>query len=274
MTLNAPEQTRWRDAFTAIVPRWLRRTYAARYLGAIAYQLDAAWEAGVAGLKLRFPGLYSEETLSRIGRERGIIRGPSENVDGYAARLSDWREAHRRAGGWVAQLTQLHAHFTGATWESLPWRPVIDAVHNGGTSSSVVQVLRCGESGAISAFTRAWDWDSHSPGGADALYHSRFWLILYMPDGIPPDTSGLTFGAGKHWGEGNWGDGHRWGTAASTSEVATLRTIAAAWTAPHARLDWIIVVYSASTWEDFTPDGNWDRYQYRNPNVSYFQGTT
>lgn len=103
-----------RDTLRASVPSWLQGGNAYKFLWSIALQLDAMLDMCVSGIKLRFPGLYSNESLGYIGRERRIRRGRVEPSAVYAGRLIRWREDHKTRGNAFALLAQLHAHYDPA----------------------------------------------------------------------------------------------------------------------------------------------------------------
>lgn len=106
----------YRDRIRAIVPPWLRTGNNGKVLWALALQLDTYADMLVAGVKLRFPGLYTYETLAPIGRERGIRRGRIESNLTYAGRLIRWLTDHKVRGGPYAMLAQLHAHYAPASF--------------------------------------------------------------------------------------------------------------------------------------------------------------
>jgi hypothetical protein len=114
MTTTLP--TTFRDTALAISPPWLRRGRAAKLIYSIATQLDVLTDATLAGIKMRYPGLYSYESLALIGRERRIRRGRTETNAVYATRLQRWLLDHQRRGGAYALLAQLHAHFAPAAF--------------------------------------------------------------------------------------------------------------------------------------------------------------
>ena len=68
-----------RNGVRKVVPWWAghERSRPGKLLWAIALHADALVDACVAGVKIRFPLLYSPETLSIIGRQRRISRGPN-----------------------------------------------------------------------------------------------------------------------------------------------------------------------------------------------------
>lgn len=101
----------YRDSLRKISPPWLQTGLNEKILYSIGLQIDAFGDAMVAGVKSRFPGLYSFESLPLIGRERRIRRGRTEADESYAVRLTRWLTDHRRRGGPYALLAQLHAHF-------------------------------------------------------------------------------------------------------------------------------------------------------------------
>lgn len=101
----------YRDSLRKLCPPWLQNGLAERILYGLGVQVDAFGDALAAGVKQRFPGHYSFESLPLLGRERRIRRGPAETNDTYAMRLTRWRLDHRRRGGPYALLAQLYAYY-------------------------------------------------------------------------------------------------------------------------------------------------------------------
>lgn len=99
--------------FELVLPPWLLRTEGLKLTGALAQVVDQHRTRLVAGVKLRFPGLYSLDGVEKIGRERRIRRGPNEALDPYATRLRRWWEDHRTRGGAYALLEQMLAYLAG-----------------------------------------------------------------------------------------------------------------------------------------------------------------
>lgn len=110
MTITATLRT-YRDRIRQISPPWLQNGLAEKILYALGLHVDGFGDALVAGVKLRFPGFYSDESLPYIGRERRIRRGRTESNANYAVRLTRWLVDHQRRGGPYALLAQLHAHY-------------------------------------------------------------------------------------------------------------------------------------------------------------------
>lgn len=101
----------FRDRIRQISPPWLQNGLAQKILYSFGVHVDAFGDGLVAGVKLRFPGLYTNETLPHIGRERRIRRGRAEADANYASRLTRWLVDHQRRGGPYALLAQLYAHY-------------------------------------------------------------------------------------------------------------------------------------------------------------------
>lgn len=101
----------FRDQIRRRSPPWLQHGNAEKYLYALGVHLDALGDALAAGVKSRFPGLYSFESLPYIARERRIVRGRNETDAGFAERLRAWLADHRRRGNPYALLSQLHTFF-------------------------------------------------------------------------------------------------------------------------------------------------------------------
>lgn len=101
----------FRDRVARFVPPWLQFGNNAKLLYAVLVQLDIMGDALVAGVKSRFPGHYSFDSLSQLGRERRIVRGPNEPDATYAGRLIRWLDDHRTRGGPYAMLAQIYAFY-------------------------------------------------------------------------------------------------------------------------------------------------------------------
>src|ERR1044072_31681 len=98
-------------------PPWLGEGNNERLGYATALQADMLGDALAAALLSRFPGLYTEETLPLIGRERRIARGPSEPSGSYAGRLVRWLDGHARRGNPYALLQQIFAYYAPNNFE-------------------------------------------------------------------------------------------------------------------------------------------------------------
>jgi hypothetical protein len=108
--------TTYRDTVRRLSPTWLRTGRAEKLLYSIAAQIDTLGDMLVGGLKLRFPGVYSYESLPYLGRDRRIRRGRSEPSANYATRLQRWLTDHRRRGSGIALLQQLFIHYAPNTF--------------------------------------------------------------------------------------------------------------------------------------------------------------
>lgn len=107
---------KFRDTLWLLCPPWLQHGYAQAVLYAVSVQLDAGADALNAGVKIRFPGVYTPESLGMIGAERRIRRGLSESDANYAQRLVRWLEDHKRRGGPYAMLDQMYWHYAPDTF--------------------------------------------------------------------------------------------------------------------------------------------------------------
>lgn len=105
--------TSYLKMFDVMLPPWLLRTEGLKLIGAFADVIDDHRDRFVAGVKLRFPGLYTLEGVEKIGRERRLRRGPNEDAEVFAARLQRWWEDHRTRGNGYALLEQMLAYLVG-----------------------------------------------------------------------------------------------------------------------------------------------------------------
>jgi len=155
----------FRDAIWRASPPWLKTGTAQRILYSIAVQIDAAGDAITAGVKLRFPGVYTFESLPLIGRERRIRRGRAEADENYSARLLRWLEDHKTRGGPYALLTQLYYHYAPDNF------PIVLLYRSGGQFTLAVDgTITYVEIGTLPAA----QWSQ--------------WHLLYFTDTLPVST--------------------------------------------------------------------------------------
>jgi hypothetical protein len=164
---SAPPTTleTYRDEIRRRCPPWLQRGTAERYMYALGLLVDTFGDALVAGVKHRFPNLYSPEALGLIGRERRISRGRTELDGTYAGRLCRWLTDHQLRGGPYALLAQLHAHFSPNTFP-------IELVYYSGRRFSMAA------DGTVVRDDIVWSPDT------DTARWARWWLF-YNTDAFP-----------------------------------------------------------------------------------------
>jgi hypothetical protein len=190
-----------RDTILAKAPPWLTRGLGGKLLYTIGLHLDGFTDAAVAGVKLRFPGLYSNESLPYLGRDRRIRRGVDEANENYAARLTRWLDDHRKRGGPYALLAQLFAYYA-------PNNVAISVVYRSGRRYSM------DVNGTITRDDVSWDIDGEPEKWA------RWWLVFDAAVAPPPPR---TWGGGLKWGQWVWGSGLTW------TEIQTYRVIPREW---------------------------------------------
>lgn len=200
----------FRDTLNKIVPPWLQHTNGVRLLYSIGIQLDAMGDSLVAGVKLRFPNLYSAETLPLLGRERRIRHGRTEVDASYATRLRRWLTDHQRRGGPYALLAQLFAHYA-------PNNFAINLIYRSGRR------YRMDTAGNVIRDDITFDPD------AEPAKWARWWLDYVWPGGLTPAVwgSGRTYGTPQP-------PGHVWGVNGLTyDDVIDLRIVPKEWNAAH-----------------------------------------
>lgn len=152
--------------FKTILPPWLLRTEGTKLIGGIADVIDDHRDRLVAGVKLRFPGLYTLEGIDRIGKERRLRRGPAETAEVFAERLPRWWEDHRTRGNAYALLNQMLAYFTGTLG------PPYDCVSYRGLRYAM------DANGDITRDSITWGTD-------ESGNWANVWIILYNSAGLP-----------------------------------------------------------------------------------------
>jgi len=161
----------FRDRLRQLSPPWLQRGVAEKILYAIGVHVDGLADALVAGVKLRFPGVYSNESLPMLGRERRITRGRNELDSSYAERLARFLSDHQIRGGPYALLSQLHTYFKPDNFE-------IDLVYVAGPVRFHMDV-----DGTVTREIVGWTPD------ADTARWARWWLFYYTDQwAVTPPT--------------------------------------------------------------------------------------
>lgn len=146
-----PERDRrlFQHAILRIVPPWLRRTVGGALMSSIGIVMDTMVDMAADGVKLRF-GDTDEDALAIAGRERGIVRGPSEDAPTYAARVQQWLPAHQRRGSAWELLRQWKAYNGSAAYDAGTGQD-IDVIYQSGT------LYRLSASGVIARTIPGWD---------------------------------------------------------------------------------------------------------------------
>jgi len=158
--------------FEIVLPPWLLRTEGLRLIGSFADVIDDHRDRMVAGVKLRFPGLYTLEGLAELGRERKLRRGPAEAADVFASRLKRWWIDHRKRGAGFALLEQMQAYLSGTL------DPPYDVVSYRG----VRHVMDA--NGDITRDTITWGTD-------ESGLWARIWVFLYTTASGPASAASM-----------------------------------------------------------------------------------
>jgi hypothetical protein len=220
----------FRDAIREVSPPWLQYGTAWKLLYVFGLHLDALVEMATAGVQSKFPGLYSNESLELVGRDRRITRGRLESDKNYAERMIPWLDDHRARGNPYPLLRQLRGHFA-------PLQFQMDVVYQSGTRRSMAP------NGEITRDTIAWSPDTRTD------LWSRFWLVLFWPTPIADD--GI-------WADpAVWNDGGTWDSELSVEEVDDFRGVPRDWSAEHIPYVTIVLLTGGADLWDY-PGGTWD----------------
>lgn len=222
----------FRDAIRSLVPWWASRedTLSGKLLYAVAVQLDALVDVHVAAIKSRFPGLYTNETLPLLGRQRRIRRGPLEADAVFATRLRRWWDDHKRRGGPYALLEQVRAYWTPLAFQ-------IDLLYFSGRRFQAPA-----DGSAITRDDISWE-----PDNVPAKW-ARWWLVFFWPEVVGSDGT---------WADaGTWDDGGVWDSDLTVEEVANIRAVPTEWNAKHCFGRVVLLSDGAELWD--YPSGTWD----------------
>ena len=167
---DSRQRSRYEDWVLTQVPPWLRRTVGGAIMQGIAATADSLVDRLAHGVRLRFPNTDTD-ALAIAGRERRIVRGPSEGPDEYALRVQGWLDAHRTRGSVYALLEQWNAY--NAT------RRAIDVLYQSGTLYKLYEVVSPIDRAIIS-------WETPPEGG-----WAQAWCFLFE-DADPTPVSAAT----------------------------------------------------------------------------------
>lgn len=211
----------YRDEIRRRSPPWLQRGVAERFMYAIGLHVDVFGDSLVAGLRHRFPGAYSFESLSLLGRERRLSRGRVESDATYAARLLRWLTDHQVRGGPYALLAQLYYYFRPAVF-------TIDLIYHSGRRFRLnADVLIAGAPLAQAVERDDLTW---FPDAAPTRWAQ--WWLFYLTD--------------------------QWAVTPPTDqELEDLRLVPRAWNAAHCIGHIVLFPSTAELW-DYPTDHTWD----------------
>lgn len=162
----------WLDPTENRIPYWLRAANSGALGYAITSVLDAIVERLWQGISERFPEFASEEGLEALGRDRRIVRGPSESIASYRLRLIGWREAWRNAGAVVGMLAQTRLYFA-------PNYVRMRIVSGNATHARWTTIEPDNTRSYLRTTSPVWDWDSAQPYVAPLARSARWHLIVY-----------------------------------------------------------------------------------------------
>lgn len=198
----------FRDSILAISPAWLTDAVGGGVQYAEGLVLDMLDTWSREGMKARFPGESTNDSLGLLGNDRLLERGPTEIVASYVARLRAAFDTWRGAGNPYTLAPLLGVFFSG-----LGSVPYIRLVSN----TSVWHNYLGGNVGKVIGANN-WIWD---------IYTGRWWRGWAIIDqsgfsSIAPVWTRDMWGAAT----GTWGDGGTWGSDMTVDQSAfLLRTL-------------------------------------------------
>lgn len=218
---GAAGRTNYEQEIKQRIPPWLRRRVGGGIMMAIGAVVDALAYRMAQGVALRFP-FQDEDSLAIIGRERAIVRGPSEHPIVYSARVQGWLGAHRHRGSAWELLRQWKA-YNGTDAYDAGTGQQIDVIYQSGTAYRLDNV------GNIERFIPGWG--GHPPPGGWA----QAWCFLYVAADPTP---------------------------VSAEDDAIMAAIPRLWSAAHMLpLNVIVVWPGARLWAYPPPELTWDEQE-------------
>jgi hypothetical protein len=241
----------YRNKMFGLVPRWLRGLRAFRVLYAIALVVDAMGDALIAAVKIRFQGLYSDESAPLLGAERaGMTQGKNETIASFCDRMRNWWDIGKHSGDFYTMAKEMAAYF-------LPSLVVINIISNNGTR----YVL--GVDGSWTVSTVSWNWDG------DSTKWSRFWILIDNAYLSVTSTDHLILDAAADVLQPT-----RFVGSDSTVDAAELRRIMELRRPPHCHCEHIMPILDSTSFWNSPPNGTWKYWANRNNAALYWEGTT
>lgn len=215
-------------------PSWLPRFFGSRVLYAIAIHFDALATMMRKAVLLRFPNVYSNETLPLLSRERQTIRGKYATDAEHAEHLAQALPMHAEKGGPYELLAEVWLHYKPNNFQ-------VDLLYPSGA-----HFLQNPTTGTVTRDAIAFQT------GFPSAQWARWFLVYQWPTAI--DDDGL-------WDDGDpdWDDGGVWDydiADLSAADVDDLRLVPTAWNTAHAKGQVILVPPGTQLWD--LPDGTWD----------------
>lgn len=233
------------------MPGFLQRGEGELVQSVLGLTKDALYEACQQTAWLMLPSLAPADALSRIGKDRAIVRGLFEPAAGYRERLIAWRypRGHRIRGTATALLEQLAAALRGTEYTTIDAR---------GTKY---------QSGVALPAARGvtWNWDGAEGANIGAQW-ARYWLVV-KSSGAPWPS--FTDGA---WGPtiGN-PDVCIGGSGIHPGEISAVRALVSplrlGWSPAGRRPVYLTIYFPGSAFP--VPDGTWDDWANRDPAYRY-----
>lgn len=256
--------TTFRTSIERISPPWLKKYlgYAPRFMYTPALIIDGLLDGLTQGLKAKMPGIGTPTAFTYIGRDRGIVRGPSESEAGYAARAVAWLDTWRIAGSPFAIMDALAGYISPDTMVMR----VVDNTGNWYTRAAD------GTRSFYRASPNNWDWDS------EPTKWFRYWVIMY-PDGVWEQPK--AWGDPDLWTTGLWGEpGEVWGVEGlSGANITDMRKLIRKWGPAGPYCVNLILAFDNAMFDPTSapgapmPSGNWDDPSNRDTDASYFEGS-
>lgn len=222
----------FRELLVTVVPPWLRRKNAGGILYSFALHFDALIELVSAAVKIRFPGVYSDESLPLLSRERRIRQGLGESNRSFALRLNPYLATHRDRGGPYPLLEQIYARYRYSDAGAFPVHLVYasGARFDMATDGTITR-----DAASFLTGLGPEDW-------------AHWWLVYEWPTAIAADGT---------WADsGVYDDGGVWDSALTTAEAADLRLIPSEWNNEHCLGHLVLLSPGQALWD--VPAEDWD----------------
>lgn len=211
-----------------------------RFLWCLIAILDLGSEMLMQGIKAWFPGIGTDSAIPYIEKTRGLLRGQTESIASFQARLIQWLDIWPKAAHQKLLAQILHGYLGN--------NPRVRIVNRAGHWWTVNEDGTTEERLGIS-----FNWDSVSH-PERAGFWSEMWIIVY-PTQWAHRTQ--TFGSGFQFGGDQFGLGHY----VSRQEYDAVKSLLSTWKALHSKIRAVIWTSDPDRFDPDTPaslpDGEW-----------------
>lgn len=216
-----------------------------RLLWVVSTVLDLLSARVLLGVLYTHPTQGPDDARAQIGRDRRVIRGPSESSAAYDVRLIRAVTDQKQKGSPAALLNQIAGYLT-------PFACVLRCVD---ASGNWVTRNADGTFNYSHYYAANWNWDGHAVDVDVADAWARFWVIIY------PGATGLCANSGQIDGTGPIDEpGATIETTLTADQCTSIANLMLDWRPLGVSPQWFVIAFDDASFSPTSPepDGWWE----------------